>query len=169
MSKTKGDLDEARMTNQRRFLSKKVLTLWFAILVTTLAVSAAPGSFASRFEPDHEKQVRDFVTAFNERNLDSMLSKASENIQWLNVDGAKITVETEGKAALRKSMETYFRQCPSCRSSLEWVQSAGNRVTALERASWTGTSGPMAQKSLSVYEFNQEGIVRVFYFPAERE
>ena len=169
MSKTNRDRDEASITNERRFLSRKVLTLWSVIMVTALGVAAAPESFQSRARPDRESQVRDFVTAFNERDLESMLSKASENIQWLNVDGAKIKVETDGKAALRKSLEAYFRQCPSCRSSLEWVQSAGNRVTALERASWTGKSGPMSQKSLSVYEFNQEGIVRVFYFPAERE
>ena len=53
MSKTKGDLDEAHMTNQRHFSSKRVLTLWFVILVTALAVTAAPESFPSRFKPDH--------------------------------------------------------------------------------------------------------------------
>jgi hypothetical protein len=157
------------MTHQRQFSSKRVLKLWLVTLVMVLVVTAAPESSQSRFKPDHESQVRDFVTAFNERNLDAMVSMADENIQWLSVDGAKITVETEGKAALRKSMEGYFRKCASCRSSLEWIQSAGNRVTALERASWTGKSGPMAQKSLSVYEFNEAGILRVFYFPAERE
>ena len=68
---------------------------------------------------------------------------------------------------LRETLD--FRKCPSCRSSLEWVQNAGKRVTVVERASWTGTRSTMAQKSLSIYEFNPEGTVRVFYFPADRE
>ena len=157
------------MTHQRHFSSVRAIKLLLVTLVIVLAVSAVPDSSLSRFNADHESQVRDFVAAFNDRNLDSMLSMADENIQWLSIDGAKITVETEGKAALRKSMESYFRKCPSCRSSLEWIRSAGNRVTALERASWTGKNGPLTQKSLSVYEFNAAGIVRLFYFPAERE
>ena len=168
MSKTRGEPEEAHMTHQRHFSPIRALKL-FVALVMVLAVSAARDSSASRSKPHHESQVRDFVAAFNDRNLDSMLSMADENIQWLSIDGAKITVETDGKAALRLSMESYFRKCPSCRSSLEWIRSAGNRVTALERASWTGKSGPVTQKGLSVYEFNAAGIVRVFYFPAERE
>ena len=118
-------------------------------------------------ETTQEKRVREFVAAFNARNIDAMLDAVDENVQWLSVDGAKIAVEAEGKKALRQSMESYFRGCPSCKSNLEWIQTAGIRVTALERASWSGKSGPKSQKSLSVYEFRDGKIVRVYYFPAD--
>jgi len=116
-----------------------------------------------------ETRVREFVAAFNARNIDAMLEAADENVQWLSVDGAKVTIETEGKKALRQSMESYFRSCPSCKSNLEWIQSAGSRITALERASWTGKSGLKSQKSLSVYEFREGKIFRVYYFPADAD
>ena len=119
----------------------------------------------SSIEP--EKQVRAFVEAFNARDIDGMLALADENVQWLSVDGAKISVETEGKAALRESMTRYFRSCPTCKSSLEWIQRAGSRVTAMERANWTGKSGAKSQSGLSVYEFGGDKILRVYYFPAE--
>ena len=120
-------------------------------------------------EGEQEKRVREFVEAFNARKLDVMLELAAENIQWMHIDGAKVSIEAEGKAALRESMERYFKSCSSCRSSLEWVQIAGSRVTAMERASWTGKGGAKSQRSLSVYEFRGDKILRVYYFPAEAD
>ena len=118
---------------------------------------------------EREKQVREFVEAFNSRKIDKMLELADESIQWLSIDGVKISVETEGKNALRESMEKYFRACPTCKSSLEWVQIAGSRVTAKEKASWMGKNGPREQSGLSVYEFRNGKILRVYYFPADIE
>lgn len=141
-----------------------ILTLIAFVLLLSVKLTTATTSL-----PEQEKQVRDFIAAFNERNLDGMLEATDEGIQWLSVDGAKIAVETEGKKALRESMEKYFRSCPSCQSSLVWVQSAGGRVTALERASWRAKSGARAQSSLSVYEFRNGKILRVYYFPVEAE
>lgn len=51
-----------------------------------------------------------------------MLELVDENVQWLNVSGAKISVEVEGNEALRQSMGRYFKSCPSgmgsdCRQS----------------------------------------------------
>jgi len=117
-----------------------------------------------------ERQVRVFVDAFNQRNIDGMLALAADGIQWLSVDGPKIAVETEGKDALRATMTRYFAQCPSCKSDLEWVKTAGSRVTAFERAKWTNRSGvAVSQAGLSVYELKDGRILRVYYFPAERD
>jgi len=154
------------MKRQHSFGTTRTFKLWLMILVTAVGVPALPPrALKSSIEP--EQQVRAFVEAFNARDIDLMIAMADENVQWLIVDGAKISVETEGKAALRESMARYFRSCPSCKSSLEWIQRAGSRVTAMERASWTGKSGAKSQKSLSVYEFRGDKILRVYYFPAE--
>lgn len=124
------------------------------------AVSANSGA-------DQAIQIREFVEAFNKRDIDAMLELVDENIQWLNVDGEQIKVETEGKTALREGMSRYFRNCPSCKSSLGWVQNAGSRVVALERATWSVKNEMKSQSSLSVYEFRNGKIHRVYYFPAE--
>ena len=114
-----------------------------------------------------EARVLEFVSAFNQRNIDGMLELADESVQWLMVDGAKVSLETEGKAALRRSMEKYFSSCPSCKSTIEWTRRAGSRVTAFERASWTSKGETKSQKSLSVYEFRRDKILRVYYFPID--
>jgi len=143
--------------------------LWRAVLVIILGavvtVSLETGSVNA--QADHEAGVREFVAAFNTRNIGAMLRAVDENVQWLSVNEAKVTIETDGKNALRESMERYFRSCPSCKSSLEWVKKSGSRVTAMERATWSGKSGLKSQTSLSVYEFRNGKILRVYYFPAE--
>ena len=137
------------------------------ILVIAVVVAASPAPRRVDSSGESEKQVRAFIEAFNARDIDVMLALADENIQWLMVDGAKVSVETEGKAALRESMVRYFRSCPSCKSSIEWIQKAGSRVTVMERASWSGKSGARSQSSLSVYEFRGDKIMRGYYFSAE--
>lgn len=155
------------MKNQLPFGARRTWKLWLIILVTAVVVPASqrPDAVSSMVEP--EKQVQAFIEAFNARDIDLMLALADENIQWLSVAGTKILVETEGKAPLRESMVRYFRSCPTCKSSLEWIKTAGNRVTAMERASWSGKSGAKSQSGLSVYEFRGDKILRVYYFPAE--
>jgi len=134
-----------------------------------VVVIASPEPRPVNSSVEQEKRVREFVEAFNARDIDAMLGLADENVQWLSVDGAKVSVHTEGKAALRESMARYFRNCPSCKSSLEWVKSAGSRVTAMERASWSVMSRAKLQRSLSVYEFRDGKILRVYYFPADAD
>ena len=54
--------------------------------------------------------------------------------------------------------------------TLLWIRTAGSRVTAHERASWTNRAGAaMSQSGLSVYELKDGRIARVYYFPAERD
>ena len=138
------------------------------ILLALLHLVATPGPFAGETPNENEQRVRDYVSAFNNREIDTMLSMVSEDIQWLSVAGDKITVETEGKAALRESMAAYFKSTPTAKSELEWVQATESRVATLERASWQGKSGPKSQAGLAVYEFRDGLITRVYYYPAEK-
>lgn len=142
--------------------------LLLPMLLSSLFVNPEQGVCVAKID-EHEKQVRDFVAAFNARDLAKMLELADDKIQWLSIDGAKISIEAEGKTALKASMEKYFSECSTCKSSLAWVQVAGSRITAREIAHWTSKSGPKEQSSLSVYEFQGDKIMRVYYFPAESE
>ncbi len=137
------------------------------ILVCLLTPSASTANCGATIDETQEKMVRDFVAAFNARELNSMLAMVDEKVQWLTLNGSNVSVEADGKSVLRGTMERYFQSCPTCKSSLEWVQTAGGRVAAMERATWTSQRIVRAQRSLSVYEFSGGKIMRVYYFPAE--
>ena len=156
-------------TNQPPSRAKRTLQLGLLVLAMAIVALASPEFRQANSAGEREKSVREFVEAFNARKIDVMLELTAENIQWMHIDGATVSIEAEGKAALRKSMERYFKSCSSCKSSLEFVQIAGSRVTAMERASWSGKGGPKSQSSLSVYEFRGDKILRVYYFPAEAD
>jgi hypothetical protein len=143
-------------------------TRTFLVLLALLCLIATPESFAAETPKPNEQRVRDYVSAFNKREIDTMLNMVSDDIQWLSVAGDKITVETQGKAKLRESMAAYFKSLPSVKSELEWVRVTASRVAALERATWQGKSGPKSQASLSVYEFTGGLISRVYYYPVEK-
>lgn len=117
---------------------------------------------------DRQEILREFIEAFNERDFDGLLTHITEDIQWVSVEGAKAVVLADGEFELATSLESYFEASPTSRSSLEWIKTAGSRLTALERVTWTNQAGKdQSQVSLSVYEFKGEKIARVHYFPAE--
>jgi len=87
------------MKNLRHFGAKRILKLWLVVLAVSIAVVASPQPRLAYAE--QEKQVREFVEAFNARNIDAMLGVVDESVQWLSVDGAKVTIETEGSGAPR--------------------------------------------------------------------
>lgn len=138
------------------------------ILLALLTIFVMPDSFADEVPIPIEQRVRDYVSAFNERKIDTVLGMVTDSIQWLSVMGDELAVETQGKQKLRESMEAYFKSTPSAKSELQWVQVTASRAAALENASWESKSGPKTQGSLCVYEFEDGLISRVYYFPLEK-
>ena len=116
----------------------------------------------------NEQRVRDYVAAFNEQDVDGMLEMVTSEVQWIYITGDKLAVEASGKPALRKSLTGYFKAAPKVTSKLEWIKVTTSRVAALERVSWTTKEGNRSQSSLSVYEFKDGKIHRVYYYPSER-
>jgi len=143
---------------------KRLLQL--LIICTSLVVVA--GSNTDSQPKSNEQRVRDYVAAYNERKLDVMMAMVSDDVQWLDIAGDKITVETQGKTKLRESLTSYWKSVPTSKSELEWIQSTGSRVAAKEKAIWQAKSGEKSQSSLSVYEFQNGLIARVHYFPVEK-
>ena len=148
-------------------IKQKTVLLAGAILLVAIGVG-----FAQPFTPlakgEAERLVRRFVEAFNKHDVAAMAALVSDDVQWLNVKGSTVEIETDGKAALEKGMTAYFRTCSSCRSELESVMVAGSYVTLYERARWESKSGPRAQRSLAVYEVRDGLIRRAWYYPAEK-
>ena len=138
------------------------------LLPAVLYLLVSSEAFAVEPPKSSDQRVRDYVSAFNNREIETMLSMVTDDIQWLTVAGDKILVETQGKAQLREGMASYFQSTPGARSELQWVQASESRVAALERATWQGKSGPKSQASLCIYEFSDGLITRVYYFPVEK-
>lgn len=148
---------------------KRLEYVWSALLATLIVSGAVVWAMAS-VQPTPqtpEQVVQDFVSAYNSRDLRCMLSLATEDVEWMNVSGGGLSVETRGREALRDTTESSFRSCPTCQASVEQVRRVGSRVTAVEREIWDTASGAMSRRSLSVYEFRNGLISRVYYFPAE--
>ena len=141
--------------------SLKTLTTAFLLLV------ALP-VYADESASSNLRTVEDFIAAFNAHDSRAMAAYMAEDVDWLSVDGEKIAAESRGKSALIASMDAYFRSCPSCQSALLGTISTAGRISAVEVASWQGESGPKSQRAISVYEFSDGLIQRVYYFPAEK-
>lgn len=142
--------------------------LSFIMIVMLVTVAETFPQSETTDKNERTQLVQKFLKAFNQQQTKQMLEMADDEIQWISVSGETISVETKGIASLEKSMNSYFASCPSCRSTLEWIQATDERVITLERAEWTSNSGVKSQKSLAVYEFRKGKILRVYYFPAEK-
>ncbi|HWT15267.1 MAG TPA: nuclear transport factor 2 family protein [Patescibacteria group bacterium] len=143
----------------------------FTIFAATLVLAGCASS--GRIAPPAQSvdarvdTVKAFVAAFNAHDATRMAALASPQIEWLSVDGRSVTVTSIGRAQLLSEMAAYFRGCPSCRSRIEQVVAAPERVVTVELAWWQGERGPREQSSVAVYEFDGARIRRVHYFPAE--
>lgn len=138
------------------------------VLLFALFIVVALETQASEAESNHLATVKHFMMAFNAQDSLAMAKHVADDVEWLSVDGTQVIVEAKGKHDLIKSMNAYFKSCPTCRSKLSSVISTQNRVSAVEIASWQGASGLNSQRALSVYEFSDKKITRVYYFPAEK-
>jgi len=125
--------------------------------------------FAQAQEPlsPNVRTVERFVAAFNAHDSEAMAEFVANDVAWLSISGKDVAVEVKGKSALIESMNVYFESCPTCQSELSGILSTPGRVSAIETASWQGKSGSSSQRSISVYEFSDGVIQRVYYFPSE--
>lgn len=117
--------------------------------------------------PAKANTVHAYTNAFNTRDVDGMLALATDNVEWISLDGRDLLMGADGAENLSTTMLQYFDSCGSCRASLQWTKTTDERVVALEEASWDADGERKAQSALSVYEFEGEKIRRVYYFPAE--
>ncbi|MCA1798061.1 MAG: nuclear transport factor 2 family protein [Xanthomonadaceae bacterium] len=113
------------------------------------------------------RTVERFIAAFNAHDSGAMGALVADDVAWLNITGEDVTVVVKGKSELVASMNDYFEACPTCQSVLFGTISTPDRISAIEIASWQGTTGLRSQRSISVYEFSESLIQRVYYFPSE--
>lgn len=115
----------------------------------------------------HLHTVEKYIAAFNAHDTCVMAGLVTDDVDWINIAGDKVVIETRGKSELVASMNAYFKSCPTCQSALSGSISTPERVSTIEVASWQEKGTPRSQRSVSVYEFSEGLIRRVYYFPAE--
>lgn len=157
----------------RRVKMKKavipLLVLYRITLLFCLSTFMNPANAADATVVKNQAQiVHGYIAAFNARDINAMLEMVTDDLQWLSIDGDKITVEAKSKEVLRTTMVEYFESCVSCRSRLAHTFSTSSRVSGLEVASFETSTGVQEQGSVSLYEFSNGLIKRVYYFPAEK-
>lgn len=131
------------------------------------AEAPATAQVAITSDPVKAQTVHAYTRAFNERDVEAMLSLATDDVKWISLDRTDLLLGADGPENLRTTMQEYFDSCSSCRATLRWTKTTDARVVALEEASWDAEGERKSQSALSVYEFEGEKIARVYYFPAE--
>ena len=137
-------------------------------LVLIFLLILTPGVQANDQMPDNVNTVEQFIAAFNAQDSHAMARLVVDDIEWLSIVGNEVIVEVKGKNNLIKSMNDYFKSCSTCKSALSEIVSTKSRVSTVEVASWQGKNGPKSQRAISVYEFSDGLITRVYYFSAEK-
>ena len=130
-----------------------------AILV--LLTFATPGLVSAS-----EAIVREFVDAYNNQDLTTMLSLCDDSVRWLAIEGDAVEVITDGKDQLKSALQADFAARRLVFSELIGVAADGGMVTAIEKASRRGQPESLPKCSVSVYKTVAGRITEVWYFPA---
>ena len=149
--------------NNHDMNTHRIITM-IALLFAAVAAHAQEPEQAEA----NEKIVRDYLRAFNERDVARMAGMVTEDVQWISINGDKLTVDADRREALVASMRGYFKSPYAATSTLEWIQTTPSRASAFEKATWTAGESTRSQRSLSIYEFRDGLIARVYYHPAEK-
>jgi len=141
------------------------MRIW--IMFATMTLFYPPFVHSQEPVAPNVSTVERFVAAFNAHDSGAMAEFVADDVAWLSITGKHVAVEVTGKSELVASMNAYFESCPTCQSELSEIISTPARVSAIEIASWRDKSGSRSQSSISVYEFAEGVIQRVYYFPSE--
>lgn len=145
--------------------------------------SVANGTFAAAVDPFYPifhgstsappgppaDALRGLLAAFNKRDAAGVAATLAPDVKWFSVGGKENSLEGDGREALQKWLEGYFKSLPDVKSEIFDLSVSGPRVMFRERVSWTAKDGSKrAQESLGVCEVKDGLIAKAWYFPAEK-
>ena len=117
---------------------------------------------------NNQNIVRQYVEYYQQKNIKSMAVLMAENIKWMDVNGAKLTVQAENKRELVKQLSNFFsKTTQAVTSELVSILTNGNFVSAIEKATFEENGRDSSLCSLSVYQIEENKIENVWYFQAE--
>jgi hypothetical protein len=113
---------------------------------------------------DNTKTVEHFIQAFNQHDVDKMLSYTTDNIRWMSVADDQLSTQTSSKKQLREAMSDYFKSTPSTHSKVRSIKQSDTFVYTVEQAFWISAGVEKSQCSLAVYQLKEKKIANVWYF-----
>ena len=132
-----------------------------------LFVLMAFSLMASATTKDNRQIVSEYVEAFNSKNITSMLKYMHNDIKWMNVEGDKISLETNNKQELKQAMADYFKGSGSAEATMSQMLSYGTFVSGIEKVEWLSKEKMKSQCSAVIYQFKEALILNVWYYPAQ--
>ena len=75
-------------------MKNAIIPVLSLLLVTTAIVGTEKKDAP---ESSKLKVVQDFVTAFNSHDVDGMMKLVSEDVEWLNIKGNEVDLQTLGR------------------------------------------------------------------------
>jgi hypothetical protein len=143
------------------------LLVLLALPVVRTATAGAQGAALSPRDTMPISVVRDYVAAFNAKDLDAMMGTVARDLVWMSVSGESLTDVGRGVEAFRRTIAGYFRAVPSARSELLTIDATGPWVTTHERTRWDASPADVGgQTSLVVYEVRDGVIRRAWFYPS---
>jgi len=149
-----------------------VMRTVFLLVLLTLPVgrTAAAGAQRATLSPRDTTPVsvvREYVAAFNAKDLDAMMRTVASELVWMSVVGDSLTDVGRGVDAFRRMIAGYWRAVPSARSELITIDATGPWVTTHERTRWDASPAAVGgQTSLVVYEVRDGLIRRAWFYPS---
>ncbi len=114
--------------------------------------------------------LRAYLDAGNRHEPDAVAALLAPNVKWFSLDADKLSVDGDGREALRKWLTGYYKSLPDVRSEFLSVEQTGAFLAVRERASWTAKDGtPRSQQAHGIYEVRDGLIARAWYFPSARD
>ena len=138
----------------------------FLSLISVLCITAVPAIKASPLGQSSKEIVVAFVSAYNDHDVDQMMTFCTDDVRWLSVDGHSIEIVVAGKQNLDTEMRDHFRRNPRAKSELLVVGDDGPMVVAIEAATSEMGNTTGSQCSASVYRLRAGLIESVWYFDA---
>ena len=149
------------------FVLRRVAVLGALALGTASIASAQRPAEQSKRDTTPVVVVREYVAAFNAKQLDAMVALVADDLLWMSIAEDSLSQVGRGAEAFRRLLVEYFRAVPSARSELLEVDATGPWVTTHERTRWDASaSGVAGQSSVVVYEVRRGLIQRVWFYPA---
>ncbi len=136
------------------------------LLIGILCITVFPSLKASPSGQNSQDVVEAFVSAYNDHDVDQMMTLCTDDVRWLSVDGHSAETVVAGRQNLDAEMRDHFRRSPQAKSELLVVGDDGPMVVAIEAASSEMGNTTGSQCSASVYRLRAGLIESVWYFEA---
>jgi ketosteroid isomerase-like protein len=138
------------------------------LLGVLLAALAACSPKPPAHSPEAQA-LRSYFAAFNRHDPAAAAALLAPNVKWMTVDTDKLTVEGQGREAVRDWLTGYFQAQPDVRSEFLSLEQTGILLAVRGRVSWTTAGTPRVEESHAVYEIRNGLITNVWFFPAVRQ